>query len=78
METRLWYARNGELIGLIYGAFNFLGITIGSLVGFLAGGGVSEFLNEGWILTIVGFFVGAMIGTGLGLLGHGMVVVKRR
>lgn len=68
-----------EAIGLFYGGFLFLGVAIGSLVGFLTSGGVPAFLQDGWIYTLVGTGVGAIIGIGLGEISHAIIVgMKRR
>lgn len=68
-----------EAIGLFYGGFLFLGVAIGSLGGFLTSGGVPAFLQDGWIYTLVGTGVGAIIGIGLGEISHAIIVgMKRR
>ncbi len=64
-----WYAKNGEKIGLFYAAFLILGVSIGGLVGFVAG---KTLLN-----TIVGLVAGAGIGIGAGLLSHAKIVARR-
>ena len=63
-----------EAVGLFYGGFVFLGIAIGSLVGFLTSGGVPAFLQDGWIYTLVG----TIIGMGLGQISHAIVVSMKR
>jgi len=78
MEVKQWYAKNGEVIGLFYGAFTTLGMTIGAFIGFVTGGGVSGFLETGWIQTLIGLFMGIMFGSGLGLVSHAFIVIKRK
>ncbi len=67
-----------EAIGLFYGGFLFLGVAIGALIGFLASGGVPQFLQDGWIYTLIGTGVGAIIGIGLGEISHAIVAAMRR
>ena len=67
-----------EAIGLIYGGFTVLGIAVGTLVGFLASGGVPAFLREGWIYTVAGLGIGTLIGVGLGMVGHAVIAVIKR
>lgn len=67
-----------EAVGLFYGAFVFLGLSIGALVGFIGSGGWEMFLSGGWIRTLIGAIVGFLIGTGLGLLSNAIIVLKRK
>lgn len=67
-----------EAIGLFYGAFVFLGLSIGALVGFIGSGGWGMFLSGGWIRTLIGAVVGVLIGVGMGLLSHAVIVLKRK
>jgi len=60
--------------GLLVGGFTILGTTLGALIGFLIGGGRSEFLNNGWIWTINGLALGSLLSAGLGLLGFAVHV----
>ena len=55
--------------GLLIGGFTALGTVFGAVTGFLIGGGVSEFLNQGWIWTVNGLALGSLISAGIGLLG---------
>ncbi len=66
-----------EAIGLFYGGFLFLGLGIGGLVGFLAGGGYDAFLNRGWIDTAIGAGVGIIIGIGLGQITNAIIALKK-
>lgn len=67
-----------EAVGLLYGGFMFLGIAIGSLIGFLTSGGVPAFFQAGWIYTLVGTGAGAVIGIGLGEISHAVVITIKR
>ena len=67
-----------EAVGLFYGGFLFLGVAIGSLIGFLSSGGVPAFMQNGWIYTLVGTGVGAIIGIGLGEISHALISIKRK
>ena len=78
MKSKEWYLENGETIGLFYGGFTILGVTIGACIGFLASGGIPLFLNMGWIYTLIGAVLGAMIGVGCGLIAQGMIVARKK
>ena len=67
-----------EAIGLFYAGFLFFGLAIGALVGFLGSGGRETFLAAGWIDTLIGAGIGAIIGIGLGLTSHAVIVLKKR
>lgn len=67
-----------ETIGLFYGGFLFIGLTVGSLVGYVTSGGRPAFMNGGWIDTLVGTGVGMLIGIGLGQISHAIVVAMKR
>lgn len=67
-----------EAVGLLYGGFMFLGIAIGSLIGFLTSGGVPAFFQSGWIYTLVGTGAGAIIGIGVGEISHAIVITMKR
>lgn len=67
-----------EAVGLFYGGFLFLGVAIGSLIGFLTSGGVPAFMQNGWIYTLIGTGVGAIIGIGLGEISHALISMKRK
>jgi len=72
------YIENGGSIGLLYGAFELLGIVFGALIGFLCGGGVPQFTANGWIYTLIGLAVGVLSGTALGLLSNAVVVMIKK
>lgn len=63
-----------EVIGLFYGGFLFSGVVVGALIGYAASGGRSEFLNGGWIDTLIGTGSGALLGIALGLISNAVVV----
>lgn len=67
-----------EAIGLFYGGFLFLGIAVGTLIGFITSGGVPAFLQNGWIYTLVGTGAGGVIGLGLGQISNAIVVAMKR
>lgn len=67
-----------EAIGTFYGGFVILGLTLGGLIGFLSGGAIGEFSNDGWIYTLIGTGVGLFTGVGLGLIAQGMVTLKKK
>lgn len=69
-ENMEWYAKEGEAIGLFYGAFTILGLTLGAFFGFLAG--------RDLISTAIGTVVGLGCGVGLGLLSHALYVAIKR
>ena len=67
-------ARNDQthrnmIAGLLFGGFVILSTTSGALIGFVMGGGATEFLNHGWIWKIAGLVVGSILGSGIGLIG---------
>ena len=70
--------RDYEAIGLFYGGFLFLGITIGTLIGYIISGGKIEFQNGGWIDTLVGTGVGALLGISSGLISHAFIAIKKK
>ena len=67
-----------EAVGLFYAGFLFFGAAVGSLAGFLGGGGREMFLAGGWIDTLIGVVAGAAIGMGFGLISHAVLVLKKR
>ena len=67
-----------EMVGVFYGGLLFLGLAIGALIGFISGGALPGFHGEGWIYTLIGTGAGAVIGIGLGLLSHGIIVGTRK
>lgn len=67
-----------EAIGLFYAGFLFLGSAIGALVGFLGSGGRGNFLAGGWIDTLTGVVVGAVIGIGMGLISNAIITLKKK
>lgn len=78
MKAQQLHMENGEILGVYYGGFTILGMTIGGLLLFLTSGGVPEFLDSGWIYTLIGLGVGTLIGIGCGLISHGIVMSKRK
>ena len=78
MKSEQWYVENGEIIGLFYGGFAILGVTLGALIGFLTSGGLAELLVGGWIYTLIGAGVGAMLGIGIGVISHGIIAMKKK
>ena len=67
-----------ETIGVFYGGFTVIGLTVGGLIGFLSSGGRLSFLCGGWIDTLIGIGTGILIGTGLGLISHGVIAMINR
>lgn len=67
-----------EAIGLFYAGFMFFGLSIGTLIGFLASGGRQFFLSGGWIDTLIGAVVGVIIGIGFGLISNAIIAMKKR
>ena len=61
--------QSNMVAGLLVGGVTVLGTVLGSLAGFLIGGGASEFLNQGWIWTVNGLVLGSLVSAGMGLLG---------
>lgn len=67
-----------DAIGLFYGGFAVFGLSIGGLIGFLSSGGREMFLSGGWIDTLIGLIVGAVIGSGFGLISNAIIVLKNK
>jgi hypothetical protein len=67
-----------EAAGLLYGGFLFIGIVVGALIGYVTSGGRPEFLNGGWIDTLIGTGSGALLGIALGLISNAIVVAIKR
>ncbi|ATW26549.1 hypothetical protein [Candidatus Formimonas warabiya] len=65
-----WYRENGDAIGLFYGAFLILGLTLGAFFGYLGG--------HSLVSTGIGLAVGCGAGIGLGLLSNGIIVLIKR
>lgn len=65
-----------EAIGLFYGGFVILGLSVGGLTGFLSSGALANFMQEGWIYTLVGTGMGCILGVGLGLISNAIIVKK--
>lgn len=68
-EVVEWYAKSGEAIGLFYAAFAILGVAAGGFCGFLFG--------HTLVWTLSGLGVGFLTGTGLGLLSHAIIALRR-
>ena len=54
--------------GLLVGGFIIFGTVLGGLIGFILGGGASEFQNQGHIWMTNGLTLGSLGSTGFGLL----------
>jgi hypothetical protein len=67
-----------EAAGLLYGGFLILGVAAGALVGYALSGGRQEFLNSGWVDTLIGAGAGALLGIGLGLISNAIIVAIKR
>lgn len=67
-----------EAIGLLYGGMVLLGIVLGSLIGFITGGGRADFLSGGWIDTIIGLVAGVLLGTCCGMIAHAVITAVTR
>jgi len=67
-----------EIIGLLYGGFSILGVAVGGLIGILSGGGITKFLENGWINVLIGVGAGAMIGVGLAQICNAIIVAIMR
>lgn len=70
MQIEKWYRENGEAIGLFYGAFFILGVTLGAFFGYIGGYSL--------VSTGIGLAVGCGAGISLGLLSHGIIVLIKR
>lgn len=62
-----WYAKHGA-VGSFYGGFIILGITLGTLIGFLTTGTI--------LSCLIGAGFGLFIGVGLGLISQGIISTK--
>ena len=60
--------QNNVVSGLIVGGLAVLGTLAGMGIGFIAGGGVTEFLNSGWVSMLNGTLIGSALSVGLGML----------
>ncbi|WP_310603367.1 hypothetical protein [Anaerosporobacter sp.] len=67
-----------ELIGMQYGGLTLIGLTVGGLVGYIASGGRTAFLGGGWIDTLIGLGVGVLIGVGIALIGHALILSRTK
>ena len=67
-----------EAAGLFYAGFTTIGIVAGALAGYILSGGRPEFLDGGWIDTLIGAGAGVLAGSGLGMVGHAVKVGKKR
>ena len=65
-----------EAIGLIYGGFLLVGTAIGALTGYILSGGRQEFVNGGWIDTLVWAGAGALLGIGGGTISHAFITIR--
>lgn len=66
-----------ESVGLLYGGITIICMVVGSLTGYLTGGGRLEFLNGGWIDTLIGTGAGLLIGAGIGQICNAVSVRKK-
>jgi len=71
-------ATDDYVVGLFYGGFVLIGMSIGAFIGFMIGGGREEFLVTGWVETLIGTATGLVLGVGLGLISHGVFSYKSR
>ncbi|MCL2183403.1 MAG: hypothetical protein FWB85_08045 [Chitinispirillia bacterium] len=69
---------DNEVVGLFYGGFVLIGLSIGTFAGFMVGGGREEFLTTGWVETLIGTATGLLLGVGAGLISHGVFAYKNR
>ena len=58
----------GISVSLRFVGLTILGTNLGSIIGFLLGGGSSGFLNHGWTYKLMGLVLGSLLSTGLGLI----------
>ena len=59
---------NNVASGLMVGGLTVLGTFAGIGIGFIAGGGVNEFLNNGWVSMLNSTLVGSALTVSFGLL----------
>lgn len=67
-----------EAEGLIYGGFATVGLVIGGIIGYIAGGGRVEFLNGGWIDMLIGIGCGAVLGTGIAMIANAVMTAVKK
>jgi len=67
-----------EAAGLFYAGFLFIGVAIGGIAGYLAGGGRTMFLSGGWVDTLIGTAAGGILGIGCGLIGNAVITLTRK
>ena len=67
-----------EAVGLFYGGFMSVGIVGGAIIGYIISGGRQEFLNGGWIDTLIGMGAGALLGISLGEISHAIITIKKK
>ncbi|MDR1391925.1 MAG: hypothetical protein LBJ09_01880 [Clostridiales bacterium] len=65
-----WYDKNGESVGLFYAAFIMLGLTFGSLLGYLT--------NYTPLNAAIGILIGFSVGIGLGLLTNALLITFKK
>jgi len=67
-----------EAEGLLYGGFTTIGLVIGGLIGYIAGGGRVEFLSGGWIDMLIGIGCGVIAGAGFAMIANAFIVSVKR
>jgi hypothetical protein len=67
-----------EAEGLLFGGFSIIGVFLGGLIGYIAGGGRVEFLNGGWIDMLIGIGCGAVLGTGVAMIVNAIISAMKK
>ena len=67
-----------EAEGLLFGGFTTIGLVIGGLTGYIAGGGRVEFLNGGWIDMLIGIGCGIVLGAGIAMIANAVIISIKR
>ena len=67
-----------EAEGLLFGGFTTIGLVIGGLTGYIAGGGRVEFLNGGWIDMLIGIGCGVVLGAGVAMIANAIIISIKR
>ena len=70
MMNKEYSRKQEEVFGINCGGYTMIGFAIGTIIGYLLGGGRTGFLEGGWIDTVIGLLLGSSAGLGCAMVQY--------